>query len=124
MKFSSSLVSLFLLAALSGAILGVLNSKYIFVGSSLSLIPWTIVGLVWGWMSQSYRKAAAIGTIYGFCLTLAFMIAGYAGHNPWLQVAIFFIVVSLFGAACGAILGLMGYGARHFISRPASSDAL
>jgi len=100
-----------LLSALAGAVLGILCSRYLFVGSWLSLIPWAIVGLALGFWSGG-RTAWVNGAAYGFILSFLFMLAGYAGSAPLVSRLPFFALLGIFGAICGAALGLIGAYAR------------
>ena len=49
------------------------------------------------------------GGLYGFCLTVAFMVAGYSGADPVMTKVPFFILLGVFGAACGIALALIGH---------------
>lgn len=96
------------LAVIIGAILGVIGSKILFVGSFLSLLPWSVAGLVIGFFSKSKRNAMLNGAIYGFVLSFVFMASGYAGDAPIISRFPFFTALGLFGALCGAVLGVIG----------------
>jgi hypothetical protein len=97
-----------LVAIAVGSLLGFIGARILFVGSALSLLPWSIAGLAFGaWNSQ--RAAMVNGAVYGFCLTFAFMIAGYGGSASLLSRLPFFGLLGLFGAFCGFTLGLFGY---------------
>ena len=69
------------MAACLGAFLGVLNARYLFVGSWMSLVLWTFVGLILGYWSKTWHPAV-VGAAYGFMLSFVFMSAGYAGKAP------------------------------------------
>lgn len=98
----------FLIVGILGALLGVINSRFIFVGSGISLIPWGILGLFVGWMARSKKEALLSGIVYGFVLSFAFMATGYTGSAPFVTRIPFFTILGLFGALCGAILGIVG----------------
>ena len=94
-------------AVLTGAFLGVLGARFLFVGSGLSLIPWAIVGLVLGaWCSRV--ESLGVGAAYGFTLAFVFMIAGYSGSSPLIGRLPAFAVLGAVGAVCGLVLGLLG----------------
>lgn len=93
-------------AVLVGAVLGVVGARYLFVGSWLNLIPWTITGLILGHVPER-RRAFRVGAVYGFSLFFAFMVAGYTGMRPILGRMPFFAVVGLVGAIYGCALGFV-----------------
>ena len=110
-----------LLAVLSiviGSLLGFLGSRYLFVGSWLSLIPWGIIGLAIGVFSNK-RSSILNGALYGFALAFVFTLAGYAGAAPILSRIPFFGVLGIVGAICGGILGILGYLLKTIIHKPA-----
>jgi hypothetical protein len=100
-------------AILAGAALGVIGSRYLFVGSWLSLVPWGIVGLALGLWEPRPRPALLNGALYGFALAFAFLIAGYSGSASLLSRLPFFALLALFGAFCGAALGWVGSWVRR-----------
>lgn len=90
-----------------GALLGIIGARYVFVGSWLSLIPWTIAGLALGvWCRK--RSALINGGAYGFALAFAFMIAGYSGNASLMSRLPFFALLGVVGGLCGLILGFLG----------------
>lgn len=95
------------IAVLVGAALGVVGARYLFVGSWLSLVPWTIAGLALGHIPDR-RRALGIGAAFGFALFFAFMVAGYTGARPMLGRMPFFAVVGLVGAIYGGGIGFLG----------------
>jgi hypothetical protein len=95
-------------SVIAGSLLGILGARYLFVGSALSLIPWAIAGLAIGAWSNK-RESMINGAIYGFALSFAFMVAGYAGTASLLSRLPFFALLGLFGALCGFILGILGF---------------
>ena len=102
-------------AVVAGALLGVVGSRYLFVGSALSLIPWAIVGLALGaWCGRT--ESIGVGAAYGFAIAFVFMVSGYQGSAPLLGRLPAFALLGLFGAACGLVLGILGSlaaGALH-----------
>ena len=93
-----------LTAPLVGGLLGVLGARYLFVGSWLSLIPWSIAGIAVGYWSGSGRWPLA-GGLYGFALLFVFMFASYSGAPSSLSRLPFFVIVGLAGAMYGVVLG-------------------
>ena len=99
-----------ILSALAlGGYFGIIGSQTFFVGSALSLIPWAIVGLVIGWGSYSNKEAVIKGVVYGFTLSFTFMVSEYTGIEPLSNKLPFFVLLGIFGAFCGASLGLVSY---------------
>ncbi len=91
-----------------GSLLGFLGARYLFVGSWLCLIPWTIAGLVLGYASRK-GEPTLTGAAYGFALSFVFMIAGYGGAASLLSRLPSFALLGLFGALCGLLLSLVGF---------------
>ncbi|HET7024689.1 MAG TPA: hypothetical protein VFI39_05750 [Gemmatimonadales bacterium] len=105
------------IAILVGAALGVIGGRYLFVGSWMSLVPWSLAGLAIGYWSRP-APWLRLGLAYGFTLLFAFMIAGYSGTAPLLGRTPFFAVIGLAGAVYGAALTLVGWALRRKV-RPA-----
>ena len=109
-------------AAIVGIILGILGSRYLFVGSFLSLIPWGIAGLLFGLWCQNYRESLITGAVYGFLLVFAFMAGGYEGADPILGKLPFFAILGLVGAVCGIGLTLTATFLRRKLTKPSARD--
>ena len=90
-----------------GVVLGVLGGRFLFVGSWLSLIPWTIAGLLLGYWAGR-RHWASVGAAYGFALFYAFMVAGYTGAASLVSRLPFFALVGLVGALYGSVVAWLG----------------
>jgi hypothetical protein len=95
-----------------GTVLGVIGSRYLFVGSGLTLIPWGVIGIVLGWWSANRKEALVNGSVYGFLLAFSFMLAGYQGSAPIISRIPFFAILGLVGAICGLTLAAVGYYAK------------
>jgi hypothetical protein len=105
----------YLTAAIVGIVIGILGPRYVFSGS-YSLVPWGLVALALGlWCTK--RESLIAGAVYGFCLSLAFLIAGYTGTASVLSRLPFFIVLAAFGAICGLALSVTGYFLKIRFSR-------
>ncbi len=96
-----------IVAVIVGAVLGFLGSRVVFVGSALSLIPWTVVGLVLG-LWCGVRQSLWVGAAFGFSLAFFFMATGYTGSAPLLTRVPFFALIGLAGAVCGTAVVLLG----------------
>jgi hypothetical protein len=102
-----------LVVVLAGSLLGYTGSRVLFVGSGLSLIPWSLAGAVIGIVyANSARDAVAYGGTYGFALAFVFMLSGYNGSDPVVTKLGFFALLGIFGAVCGLVLALVGLGIR------------
>jgi hypothetical protein len=104
-----------IIAAISGILLGIINARYLFVGSAFSLILWGLAGLIIGYFSLSRKMVLIDGAVYGFCLGFVFMLAGYAGAAPWTSHSFFFIIIGLVAAVCGSISACFGNLLRRAI---------
>ena len=94
-----------------GAVLGVVGARLLWVGSGWSLLPWALAGVAIGW--TSHGQAWRDGAIFGFALAFVFMVIGYDGGASLLTRVPAFLVLGLVGACCGAILAVLGGGARR-----------
>ncbi|SRR5258708_39135816 len=97
-----------ILSIIIGIVLGVIGARFLFVGSSMSLIPWGLIGVILGWWSKNAQEALINGIFYGFFLAFSFMAAVYQGNVPIVTRIPFFATLGLVGAVCGLILSLLG----------------
>lgn len=89
-----------------GLVLGWAGSHALFLGF-WTLIPWGTGALGLGyWLGK--RSALLAGALYGFALSVVFLLAGYTGAAPVATRVPFFALLGLFGAACGLVLALLG----------------
>lgn len=94
-------------ASFIGLILGFVGARYLFVGSWLVLIPWTVAGLAIGfWCTKN--ESIVNGVVYGFVLSFVFLLAQYSGKASLISRVPFFAVLGVFGGVCGLVLGLLG----------------
>lgn len=108
-------------AVATGIILGILGARYVFVGSWLNLIPWSLAGLGLGYWGTK-DEALINGTSYGFILSFVFMLAGYSGKASWISRVPFFVVLAVFGGICGLFLGWFGYLAKIKLKKPTRAE--
>jgi hypothetical protein len=107
----------FLVAIALGAGLGILGSRYLFVGSWMSLIVWGVAGLLLGGWCSERRQAIINGTVFGFVVAFVFMLSGYGGSASLISRVPFFAILGVIGAICGAVLGFLGNSARTLIRK-------
>jgi hypothetical protein len=94
-----------------GLILGLIGARYLFVGSWLILIPWTVAGLGIGfWCTKN--ESIVNGVVYGFVLSFVFLLAEYSGKASLISRVPFFAVLGVFGGVCGLVLGLLGFSVK------------
>jgi hypothetical protein len=110
-------ITLLAIAFATGAFLGWLCARVIFVGSALAIIPWAIAGLLLGWFASGWRFALVGGAVYGFALGVTFMVAGYEGSRPLSTALLLFAVIGLICAACGLACAVVGHGLRRLTRR-------
>ena len=104
-------------AFIVGVVIGAAGPKYVFLGT-YSLIPWGLVAVALGFWGNK-REALKSGAVYGFSLSFAFLVAGYNGVPSLVSRFPFFLILSLFGAACGVALSAFGYYLKlRFTPRP------
>ncbi len=102
---------------LIGVLLGVIGARLVFVGSGLSLVPWSIAGVAFGLFARSRPEAMKLGGVYGFALSFVFMLAGYSGDASVLTRLPFFALLGFLGCAAGAVLSLLGRGSLSLLRR-------
>ena len=90
-------------AAIVGVMLGLLG------GGVFVLLPWTVAGLVIGYLSKTRKESIISGVVFGFLLSFLFMVHGYQGKNPITQAIPLFLGLGLFGALCGTILSFVSF---------------
>ena len=97
----------FLASLAIGALLGALSARTLFVGSWLSLVPWSVAGVALGYWAKGFRWML-VGGSYGFILLFVFMVAGYSGPASLARRVPFFCAIGLAGAIYGLVLGWFG----------------
>jgi hypothetical protein len=99
-----------------GVAIGAVGPQYVFLGA-YSFIPWGLVAVglgLWG----NKREALKNGAVYGFSLSFAFLVVDYHGAPSLVSRFPFFLILSLFGAACGLALSALGYYLKLRFSPP------
>jgi hypothetical protein len=88
---------LYLLPVLVALIMSYISSRYLFVGSGLSLIPWGLLALSFGLIAQTKQDAVRSGAIYGFSQAFIFLWIDKAGSITFMQFVILIVIISALG---------------------------
>jgi|ERR1051325_1786533 apolipoprotein N-acyltransferase len=105
MKFKS----IYLISILAGIACGIISNQRLFSGSVLNLIFWGVVGLILGFPQKEKREKVWSGLLYGFSVTISFLISGFNGApNKLARFVMFSLFLSAIGAACGLVLVFLG----------------
>lgn len=86
------------------------GSRWLFVGSGLSLVPWALAGLAVGAAAADRAGAVRAGAAYGFLLAVSFMVGGRQGDlaGQWTSFVPVTALIGALGSACGAVLAIVG----------------
>jgi hypothetical protein len=95
-----------------------ISSRYLFVGSGLSLIPWGLLAFGFGFFTRIKLLASQRGFIYGFAQSFIFLWLDKSGMTSVGQFLFLVVVVSglsVAAAACGWWGARLGWLIRsHF----------
>jgi hypothetical protein len=100
-------VAVILGLVLVGVMLGLLAARFLFVGSSLSLLVWAAVAVGVGVVAPSIRVALGGGAILGFTTVWSFIGFGYHGARPIAEEAVPFTLIAVLGAIGAAVVALL-----------------
>jgi uncharacterized membrane protein (UPF0136 family) len=104
----------FFIAALAGAICGVLSTHGLVFLQWWSLLFWALVGGAVGYFCANRKQAIWAGLIYGFVLSVAFLLSGFQGSSDQFPAfAALSLALSVIGAIGGAISSFVGYWIRE-----------
>ena len=106
-----------LVAVVLGAVLGLVGSKILFVGSALSLIPWAVAAFTIGYFSETKKEVLIYGGVFGFVLSFVFMLSGYNGSDSVFSKIPFFILFGIFGAICAAVWSFIAFFVRSILNK-------
>lgn len=107
-----------LLLTCLGALLGLIGSRFIFVNSALSLIPWGASSFLIGYSIRPRQSALVSAGVFGFALATAFMLFGYQGAESVITRLPAFCLLGLVGAVCAITLGAIGNFIRKKVQPP------
>jgi hypothetical protein len=92
--------------AAAGILLGVLSAHLLFGGTVLVLIPWAAVCAVIGGIVRPWPLAAIGSAVFGFSVSMTFLVGGYEGDASLASVLAVFAALALAGAAIAAAFAL------------------
>ena len=104
-------------AVAAGVVLGVTCARWVWVGSGASLAPWAVAALALGAAASGRGTAVLASALYGFVLSVSFMVAGYDGHASMWARTWFFTLLGVVGACCAAALGALGHAVATALRR-------
>lgn len=81
-----------------------ISSRYLFVGSGFSLIPWGILALSFGIFTKDKTLATQRGLTYGFAQSFIFLWVDKSGVTSVGQFLLLIIIISalsILAAGCG-----------------------
>ena len=95
-------------AILISIILGFLSTHAFSLGY-YNLVLWGVVGAGLGFFCSNKKTAIWVGTVYGFCLSVSFLLSGFQGAaNKFLAFALFSLGLSMIGAVGGLTTSYIG----------------
>ena len=111
-----------IISALVGIACGLASQTSLLAGQWLTLIVWGIAGVVLGLFTPGGRVMVWAGIVYGFCLTVTFLISGFRGSADKLPgFLLLTLALSVVGAASGLVSVSVGSRLRSIIRPKAKS---
>ena len=92
-----------LVAAVVGIACGLVSLTRLLAGQWINLIVWGLAGVVLGWYTSGRRLILWAGIVFGVCLTLSFLLAGFQGSPDKLPG---FLLLTLGLSVVGAVAGV------------------
>ena len=99
----------YILPIIVAAVMSFVSSRYLFVGSGLSLIPWGILAFSFGIFTRDKIIATQRGLIYGFAQSFIFL---WIDKNGMTSIGQFLLLVVVISALSAAAAGCGWWGAR------------
>ena len=114
--------SILFVPALVGIACGLASESSLLAGQWLNLILWGIAGVVLGLFTTGRRMIVWAGIVYGFCLSVTFLISGFQGSADKLPAFLALtLALSVVGAAGGLASVWVGSRLRRIIRPKAKS---
>lgn len=92
--------------AVAGVLLGLLSVRVLFGGTAWVMVPWALACAVVGGISRSWRTAIARAAVFGFAVSMTFLLGGFRGGGSVVAALGLFVVLALFSAAIAALAAL------------------
>jgi apolipoprotein N-acyltransferase len=97
------------------------SSRFVFVGSGLSLIPWGILAMAIAFLATSEQNAKNLGGIFGFTLSLSFLWIDHKGPSTVMGLVVLLAVTLalaiVIGFFAGRTLSWLGWKLRQKFNR-------
>jgi hypothetical protein len=91
-------------SALVGIVCGLASNSRLLAGQWANLVVWGIAGIVLGLFASGRRVIVWAGILFGFFLSISFLILGFQGSSDKLPA---FLVLTLGLSVIGAVGGLV-----------------
>jgi len=102
------------------AIMSYLSSRYIFVGSAMSLLPWGVIAVAWGVSSTDKHIALRRGAVYGFFQSFIFLWIDKRGAlsvGQFLALCAIITALGLLAAGAAWVAALLGWKIKGLVTR-------
>jgi len=112
-----------ILIFIASILLGLIS--HYFLNGWFNIIPWSIVALCIGYISDGRRDLMVNGAIFGYFLFLVYILIGYGGKTDMksiITITIFSLLFSLIGSVAGISGAFIGNFARKKINTIHNSD--
>ncbi|HSX00478.1 MAG TPA: hypothetical protein VLH38_05570 [Patescibacteria group bacterium] len=106
----------YLVPVIIAAAMSYVSSRYLFVGSGLSLIPWGVIAISFGLVSKDKLLASQRGLIYGFSQSFIFLWIDKSGTitiAQFLALVVIITLLSLVAGGCGWAAASVGWLLRN-----------
>jgi hypothetical protein len=107
---------LLIISGVVGIVCGLVSHTPFLNGQWLNLVVWGIVGIALGLFMSGTRLIIWAGLVYGFCLSVTFLISGFQGNADKLPAFLLLtLVLSLVGALGGLATVFVGSRLRRLL---------
>lgn len=104
------------ISAVVGIACGLASQSSLLAGQWLNLVLWGIVGVVLGIFTNERRMIVWAGILYGFSLSVSFLLAGFQGSADKLPgFLLLTLVLSVVGAMGGLVTVFVGSRLRRIV---------
>lgn len=118
MKFRYKLAISATIGIFMGFILPRIVAYDFFTRSSLSLIPWSIAGIIVCYSAINRKQSILMGMSYVAFLAESFLFLGQLKFNSEpILVLIFLLIVLIVSLICGTVMGLTVYYFKKLVNR-------